>query len=224
MKRNGMTIKDATYEWVREFNAIPQGMIAELMRNDPDSWTEVTAKAVCDRVYCHEYGEDGNIEAYDGETEMYIVNLDNGEQVYVDESDMSVEYDDGLPMWGTMWSFGDSADDWWLSDGNGIRIMSQCGFRIYEHEEYGYLFGIDGAGYDFYEAHWIPLYKARGLQWHDESAESDDEETNYADDEELVGTLGQLLDEHEDDVEMSEKVRQGIYDVYSALCARINKW
>ena len=31
---------------------------------------------------------------------------------------------------------------------------------------FGYFFGIDGAGYSFYEEHWIPLYKARGLQWH----------------------------------------------------------
>ena len=43
------------------------------------------------------------------------------------------------------------------------------------------------------------------------------EEKLYATDEELVGILGQLLDE----VEMSEKVRQGIQDVYSVLCARI---
>lgn len=216
-----MTIKDATYKWVNEFNAIPRGMIDELMQNDPDSWSELTLKSNGDRVYCYEHAEYGSIEAYDGETEMYIVDLDNGEQVQVDESDMCLEYDDGLPMWGTMWSFGDSADDYWLSDKDGIRIMSQCGFRIYEHEEYGYFFGIDGAGYNFYEAHWIPLYQARGLKWHDES---DDEEKNYADDEELVGVLGQLLDEHEDDVVMSEKVRQGIYNVYSALCARINNW
>ena len=50
------------------------------------------------------------------------------------------------------------------------------------------------------------------------------EEKIYATDEELVGILGQLLDEHEDDVEMSEKVRQGIQNVYYALCARINNW
>ena len=50
--------------------------------------------------------------------------------------------------------------------------MSECGFRIYYSEKYGYFFGIDGAGYDFYEAHWIPLYKARGLKWH----ENDDKE------------------------------------------------
>ena len=83
---------------------------------------------------------------------------------------MENEYYGGLPMWGTLWQFGDSADDWWLEEGDGIRIMSECGFRIYEHEEFGYFFGIDGAGYDFYEAHWIPLYKARGLHWHDEEA------------------------------------------------------
>ena len=50
------------------------------------------------------------------------------------------------------------------------------------------------------------------------------EEKIYATDEELIGVLGQLLDEHEDDVEMTEKVRQVIYDVYSALVARENNW
>ena len=74
-------------------------------------------------------------------------------------------------MWGTMWSFGDGCDDWWLEEKNGIELMSQCGFRIYESEEFGYFFGIDGAGYDFYESHWIPLYKARGLQWHETETE-----------------------------------------------------
>lgn len=68
-------------------------------------------------------------------------------------------------MWGTMWSFHNSLDDYWLSD--NLQAMSDCGFRIYEHDEWGYFFGIDGAGYDFYESHWIPLYKARGLRWHE---------------------------------------------------------
>ena len=76
-----------------------------------------------------------------------------------------------LPMWGTMWSFGDSADDSWLDEDDGIAAMSRCGFRIYKSEEFGYYFGIDGAGYDFYECHWCPLYNARGLCWHDPVAE-----------------------------------------------------
>ena len=39
-------------------------------------------------------------------------------------------------------------------------------------------------------------------------------------DDEMIGILGQLLDEHEDDVVMSEKVRQGIEEVYAALVKR----
>lgn len=82
-----------------------------------------------------------------------------------DENDECREF---LPMWGTMWSFSDPTDIWWLEEKDGIRIMSELGFRVYFHEEWGYFFGIDYAGYDFYERHWIPLYKARGLQWHKE--------------------------------------------------------
>jgi hypothetical protein len=72
-----------------------------------------------------------------------------------------------------MWSFGDSADDYWLSDMDGIAIMSRCGFRIYESEEFGYFFGIDGAGYSFYDEHWVPLYRARDLHWHDPATEKE---------------------------------------------------
>ena len=75
---------------------------------------------------------------------------------------------DHLPMWSTMWSFGSSADDYWLEEEDGLELMAECGFRIYEQEDFGYLFGIDGAGYSFMEEHWIPLYKARGLRWHRE--------------------------------------------------------
>ena len=66
-----------------------------------------------------------------------------------------------------MWLFGDSLDNYWLEEKDGITRMSQCGFRILESKEFGYFFGIDGAGYDFYESHWIPLYNEHGLKWHD---------------------------------------------------------
>ncbi len=46
----------------------------------------------------------------------------------------------------------------------------------------------------------------------------------YATDDELIGILGQLLDDNEQDVLMSEKVRNGIQEVYSALCCRVNNW
>lgn len=180
MLRTGMTIYEATSEWVREMNAIQQGMIAKMMKSDIDEWTEVTAPKPGDQVYVYEVPEEldtlehgGEIVSYDEESDLYCIELYDGKKVSAAAEDFEVEYDGYLPMWGTMWSFGDSADDYWLEEMGGIRIMSECGFRIYEHEEFGYFFGIDGAGYDFYEAHWIPLYKARGLQWHDPNAEKE---------------------------------------------------
>ena len=174
MRREGMTVREAAEEWVREMNAFPYGMIDKLMSNDPDEWTEVTVPAPCDRVYVYDvpgnehYGE---IRSYDEESELYCVELDDEKKMSVSKDDFEVLRDGGLPMWGWLWNFGDSADDYWLEELDGIRLMSQCGFRIYEHEEFGYFFGIDGAGYDFYESHWMPLYRARGLQWHDPETE-----------------------------------------------------
>lgn len=101
------------------------------------------------------------------------VDIDSWSEVTVFADDENDEYREFLPMWGTMWSFSDPCDNWWLEEKDGIRIMSELGFRIYSHEEWGYFFGVDGAGYDFYEQHWIPLYKARGLHWHKEGNEND---------------------------------------------------
>ena len=173
--RNGKTKLEAAREWVREFNAIQQGLIERLMWNDPDEWTEVTKPSAGDRVYVYEVpdGADrwGSISSYDPEADAYSVELDSGEQVSVAADDLEVERDGRLPMWGTMWSFGDSADDYWLEELDGIQAMSECGFRVYAHEEFGFFFGIDGCGYDFYKAHWLPLYEKRGLQWHDPATE-----------------------------------------------------
>lgn len=87
--------------------------------------------------------------------------------------ELADERDSILPMWGWLWSFSDSADDYFMDELDGIKKMSECGFRIYEHDEWGYFFGIDGCGYSFYDEHWIPLYKKRGLQWHDPKVEQE---------------------------------------------------
>ena len=82
----------------------------------------------------------------------------------------AVYAENALPMWGTMWSFGDNVNDHWLEEMGGLKLMSQCGFRIYRSEEFGYFFGLDGAGYDFYGLHWTPLYEVRGMRWHDDES------------------------------------------------------
>lgn len=60
------------------------------------------------------------------------------------------EGQDILPMWGTMWHVEDHPE---------IRsALATEGLRVYEHDEInGLLFGVEGCGYDFYGAHWIPL-------------------------------------------------------------------
>lgn len=173
-----MNIREATESWVREWNAIDRNMIAKLIAQDPDDWSEVTMPAPHDKVYVVDVPEDsdtnvGEVQSYDEETELYTIKMDDGKVVERKENEFDVERDDILPMWGTMWSFGDNADDDWLEEEDGIRKMSECRIRIYHSEEFGYFFGIDGAGYSFYESHWIPLYKAIGFHWHDDTEEEE---------------------------------------------------
>ena len=162
-------------------------MIAKLMEVDELSWEEVTQPSIGNRVYIYDIPEIdvngneiadssnmGEIVEYNEAENTYLIELDSEEKINLDKNDFQVMYDSILPMWGTLWQFSDSCDDWWLEERNGLKTMSDCGFRIYEHEEWGYFFGIDGAGYDFYEAHWIPLYKARGLEWHDPETGKED--------------------------------------------------
>ena len=167
MIRNINTIEDATREWVSEFNAFPREMI-EIVFNKCE-WRELTMPTVDDRVYV--FGECQSGEIINDTDKEYIIELDNGEEIKINKenyfSEMEVErYYDIFPMWGTMWQFSDPCDIYWLESKDGIAKLSECGFRVYYCDEFGYFFGIDGAGYDFYEQHWIPLYKARGLKWH----------------------------------------------------------
>ena len=171
MIKEGLTIREAAQEWVNGFNAIPYALVEKLIKINPDELNEITPPSINDHVYIFngEYdGEYGEIEETN-EDGTYTISIDGkDESVTLESSDFEVEHDGYLPMWGTMWAFGDNIDNYWIEEKEGLQAMANCGFRIYEQEDYQYIFGIDGAGYDFYEAHWIPLYKARGLQWHDE--------------------------------------------------------
>ena len=163
-----MTIREATERWVGEFSRIPIGIVEKLLKANPDEVQEITPPGEHDRVdvWGGEHSGEGEITGYDEETGQYTVEMDDGEAIQAEAEDFEVLRDGFLPMWGTMWAFGDSADEDWLENG-GLQKMADCGFRIYEQEDYGCIFGIDGAGYDFYDEHWIPLYRARGLHWHD---------------------------------------------------------
>ena len=158
-----MNIRQAAQKWVNGFNAFPRDMILKLMKAEPETWHEITVPGMGDRVYIYSESAYGQIYA---RLEKFRVELDGGKKVLAEKKDVELAYYDVLPAWGTMWSFGESIDNFWMAEQDGIELMSDCGFRIYESDDFGYFFGIDGTGYDFYEQHWIPLYNARGLKWH----------------------------------------------------------
>lgn len=167
-----MNIKEATELWVsRDMTRIPLSVIEKLNKiSDYNDIVEITPIAKYSRVWSEEYRTEGEVIGItedDNGNLTATVELDNGEQRDMAIEDLSALYEDGLPMWGTMWTFDDPCDCDWLADEDNLRKMAECGFRIYESEDYGYIFGIDGCGYSFFDEHWIPLYKARRLRWHD---------------------------------------------------------
>ena len=87
-----------------------------------------------------------------------------------------------LPMWGTLFVPGDDCDarniarlcrETEPSDSEeevllsaGWRKVGTTGILAVEFDDQ-LLLGINGAGYDFYEAHWNPLYVELEYSWHE---------------------------------------------------------
>lgn len=179
-------LEDACHTWVNEMNGIPMSVIEkvneyDIEHNGVDSIVEITPPAIGDRVYVYDddehAGEEGEIVGtkYDGEDDLYEIKFesdpDNASIISADCFEV-LRYEP-FPMWGTMWALTDPTDIEWATGeylGPHLQEIADCGFRIYQSEDFGVLLGINGAGYDFFEAHWIPLYKARGLKWHNEVA------------------------------------------------------
>ena len=171
------TVKEAAQAWVETFNSIPMSAIEKINEYDIektgcDSIVEITPPSVGDRVYVYNKTQ-GEIVArnIDDEENLYVVDLDSGETVTAKENEFDVLRYDPFPMWGTMFALTDPTDIEWANGeylGPHLQEIADCGFRIYQSDDFGVLLGVDGAGYNFYEAHFIPLYKARGLHLHKE--------------------------------------------------------
>lgn len=146
-----MDIREATQKWVDSFNAIPQSLIIKAYQDNIDDIQEITPiNYICNECY-------GEFTEYENNGCCPLCASKNIDEKYPA---------DWLPMWGWMWTFGNGWDSEWAYE--HLQDMADCGFRIYESDELGLFFGIDGAGYSFMDEHWIPLYRARGLKWHDE--------------------------------------------------------
>jgi hypothetical protein len=80
-------------------------------------------------------------------------------------------------MWGTMFLVNEPVDKRRIQallqpvedeedELSGAQEVGSTGISAFEIDEEVVL-GINGAGYDFYEHHWIPLYEALGYAWHE---------------------------------------------------------
>ena len=158
MSKN-LTIKEATEKWVSEFNAIEHSLIDNIIKYCPEEFIELTPITEGDYISSYD-GTSGEAENVDYSNEQVDI-----EGQTFDFSEVLKDYEGSLPMWGWLWTFDNSLDEDWVRE--NLVTVASCGFRIYEYQETGTIYiGIDGAGYNFYDAHWIPLYKARGLMWH----------------------------------------------------------
>ena len=112
------TINDAAHAWVAEFNAIPMAIIDKLLEQNSDELHEITPPSVGDRVFVFDSPADEDTGEIIGHNEnIYTIKLDDGTTCDLEAGDFEVQHDEFLPMWGTMWAFGDSIDNWWLEDG-----------------------------------------------------------------------------------------------------------
>ena len=80
-------------------------------------------------------------------------------------------------MWGTMFLVNDPVDKQRIKA--LLQPIEDEKDELYGYEEVGdtgifafdidgkVVLGINGAGYDFYEDHWLPLYEALGYAWHE---------------------------------------------------------
>ena len=153
-----MTKREAAEKWVSGFNAIPHSIFEALWTHaggyEGDGWNEVTKPCVGDRIgftpeavaaiFLGEVTGIGGQGLYQITLDAHIEQLDySGSVFYVPEDAIYVERDSQLPKCETMWSFGDSRDVDWLRESGSLQRMSECGFRIYQHDEFGYFFGVN---------------------------------------------------------------------------------
>lgn len=101
----------------------------------------------------------GHIFSHIDDYSLYSVVLDNGVEVVLRNREFAAIYPLILPNCQHLWSFKDPHDILWL-ERDGLRALSNCDFRVYKSNAFGYFFGFDDTE-EPYINHWIPLYQMR---------------------------------------------------------------
>lgn len=81
-----------------------------------------------------------------------------------EEQEVDYGYVD-VPMWST-WFIPNGLTRDWIE--RNEEIVMDCGFTIIYYDDDLFAIGVDGAGYSFLDTHFLHLYDAMGMKWHDE--------------------------------------------------------
>lgn len=154
----------AQYYFNREFSSIN----LELVKNDEGYYDIINpSNHVIIQDYLDDYANEEELrDKFEEE------NINEGESYpdeeffeWIEENNIDFNnYKNGdwidkhYPMWGYV--FGCS-DFYIKSEYMDVDKLYKLGIGVIEHDTGYYLF-ISGAGYDFYDAHWIPLFKKLG--------------------------------------------------------------
>jgi hypothetical protein len=162
------TLRQAAESWIDGFDQVPASVLEKMAKAD-EAMTYYDSDSLrliaSPRVVCDECDS-----TYEGELTL--------EQLQRREADTRGEvcpncshnngdgWRIGFPVyafpcgWSTLFAPRRGLENDWLIE--HAAEVAALGFFVFESEDYGCLLGIDGAGYDFYEAHWVPLYELHG--------------------------------------------------------------
>jgi hypothetical protein len=120
------------------------------------------------RIFPNWYEETLTVEPTDKEV-LYNYNKKSMTEDELEDAKMEMMDTQREVMWGTLFEAKNKfvAED--IID-NADAIISDAGFTIIDlsrenEDEFqtGVFLGVNGMGYDFFDAHWIPLYKILGV-------------------------------------------------------------
>jgi len=172
---------EACKKWVKEFNQIHFSLLekaygphysdievlAPTLRgwavHDGEDYADETFRDFREREYPYEkelMPEDDLARWEELFDEYFNLHRDQLEDAFFELEEASP-----VPMWSTIFVPSGMDQDWFRDNAEAV---AGVGFIVYETDEIGVYIGVNGAGYDFYSQHWLPLYRLRGLRWHDE--------------------------------------------------------
>lgn len=155
--------EQAEYYFNREFSSIPLDLLEQGQRGSLFKDIQIPSTKILVQEFFDDRGNEKELKKeYRQEKGIKVKDFD--EEDFIDWIKENDEFDswrcdkNWYPMWGTV--FG--CDEFWVdSEYSNVDKLYELGIGVISNDYGDYLF-IAGAGYDFYEEHWIPLFKMIG--------------------------------------------------------------